>query len=168
LPVGSSLDATARIFYWQPAPGFLGKYDLVFGPASREGAARGEAVRVRVVVGPAMRAMIDTPQTETVVAQPFTLAGWAIDLAAREGTGVDTVHVWAYPTTGADPIFLGVATYGDARPDVGATYGEGFAGAAYGLTVDLLPPGSYDIVVYPHRKTTNTFQGAQVVRVTVR
>jgi hypothetical protein len=168
LPVGSSLDATAGLFYWQPAPGFLGKYDLVFGPSSGAGAAGGDAVRVRVVVGPAMRAVIDTPQPDTVVAPPFTLAGWALDLAANEGTGIDTVHVWAYPTTGTDPIFLGVAAYGDARPDVGAMYGEAFAGAAYGLTVDLLPPGTYDVVVYPHRAKTNTFEGAQVVRVVVK
>ena len=168
LPVGSSLDATAGLFYWQPAPGFLGKYDLVFGPSSGAGAAGGDAVRVRVVVGPAMRAVIDTPQADTVVAPPFTLAGWALDLAANEGTGIDTVHVWAYPTAGTDPIFLGVAAYGDARPDVGVMYGEAFAGAAYGLTVDLLPPGTYDVVVYPHRARTNTFEGAQVVRVVVK
>jgi hypothetical protein len=168
LPVGSSLDATAGLFYWQPAPGFLGKYDLVFGPSSGAGAVGGDAVRVRVVVGPAMRAVIDTPQPDTVVAPPFTLAGWALDLAANEGTGVDTVHVWAYPATGTDPIFLGVAAHGDARPDVGAMYGEAFAGAAYGLTVDLLPPGTYDVVVYPHRAKTNTFEGAQVVRVVVK
>jgi hypothetical protein len=44
LPVGSSLDTTAGIFYWQPAPAFLGVFDLVFE-------ARGiDAVRVRVVV----------------------------------------------------------------------------------------------------------------------
>jgi hypothetical protein len=115
-----------------------------------------------------MRAVIDTPQPDTVVAPPFTLAGWALDLAGAEGTGVDTVHVWAYPATGTDPIFLGVAAHGDARPDVGAMYGEAFAGAAYGLTVDLLPPGTYDVVVYPHRAKTNTFEGAQVVRVVVK
>jgi hypothetical protein len=44
LPVGSSLDTKAGIFYWQPAPAFLGSFDLVF-EAPGEGAAR-----VRVVV----------------------------------------------------------------------------------------------------------------------
>jgi hypothetical protein len=44
LPVGSSLDASAGVFYWQPAPAFLGVFDLVF-----EGPGTG-AARVRVVV----------------------------------------------------------------------------------------------------------------------
>jgi len=164
LPLGSSLDARAGMFYWQPGAGFLGKYDLVFEPAIGPGAL----VRVRVVVGPAMRAVIDTPQAEMVAAQPFTLAGWALDLAAHAGTGVDTVHVWAYPATGTDPIFLGIAAYGATRSDVGAMFGEAFADAAYDLTVDGLPPETYDVVVFPHRARTNRFEGAQVVRMTVR
>ncbi|MCX6546027.1 MAG: hypothetical protein NTV05_16650 [Acidobacteria bacterium] len=44
LPVGSSLDATAGVFYWQPAPAFLGAFDLVFEAPGTD------AVRVRVVV----------------------------------------------------------------------------------------------------------------------
>jgi hypothetical protein len=44
LPVGSSLDATAGIFYWQPAPAFLGVFDLVFEAPGID------VVRVRVVV----------------------------------------------------------------------------------------------------------------------
>jgi hypothetical protein len=30
LPIGSTLDKENNIFYWQPAPGFLGEYELVF------------------------------------------------------------------------------------------------------------------------------------------
>lgn len=30
LPVGSWLDSEKCIFYWQPGPGFLGNYRLVF------------------------------------------------------------------------------------------------------------------------------------------
>ena len=215
LDADGSLDATAGVFYWQPAPGFLGSFDLEFvrrdtlvvspesagvvaappalaradvGDGDRSGRfsarqpttglvekpspapapAGASAVRVRVVVGPAMRAVIDTPSADSVVEQPFTLAGWALDLAATNGTGVDTVHVWAYPATGADPIFLGVAAYGDKRADVGRMFGEALADAAYGLTADSLPPDTYDIVVYPHRAKTNTFDGAQIVRMTVR
>jgi hypothetical protein len=44
LPVGSSLDASAGVFYWQPAPAFLGAFDLVFEAPGID------AVRVRVVV----------------------------------------------------------------------------------------------------------------------
>jgi hypothetical protein len=86
--MGSSLDGQAGIFYWQPAAGFLGSFDLVFG--SNNGAAD---VHVRVVVGPAMRATIDTPYSGQSVQQPFLLAGWAADLAATSGAGIDTVRV---------------------------------------------------------------------------
>jgi hypothetical protein len=60
LPLGSSFDAKAGVFYWQPAAGFLGTYDLVFGAFGGDGAALGDAaahdaaVRVRVVVGPSI------------------------------------------------------------------------------------------------------------------
>jgi hypothetical protein len=30
LPIGSILDAERGVFYWQPGPGFIGKYHLVF------------------------------------------------------------------------------------------------------------------------------------------
>ena len=43
LPVGSSFEAASTTFYWQPAAGFLGSYELVF--------VRGtEQIRVRVFV----------------------------------------------------------------------------------------------------------------------
>jgi hypothetical protein len=163
LPLGSSLDAGAGIFYWQPAPGFLGSFGLVF-------VAPGGAtdVPVRVVVGPPMRANIDTPSANEMVTPPFEVAGWAIDLASGDGPGIDTVHIWAYPLSGTSPIWLGVAAYGDPRPDVGALFGRQFGGAAYGLVVSNLPPGGYDLVVYPHRARTDTFDGAQIVRVVVR
>jgi uncharacterized repeat protein (TIGR01451 family) len=41
LPPGSILDTKRGVFYWQPAPGFLGEYDLEF-----------DSVRVKVVVHP--------------------------------------------------------------------------------------------------------------------
>jgi hypothetical protein len=50
LPLGSSLDSRAGIFYWQPAAGFLGAYDLVFSTTD----SAPSPVRVRVIVGPSM------------------------------------------------------------------------------------------------------------------
>ena len=44
LPLGSSFDAANGAFYWQPAPAFLGTFDLTFDVPGRE------AVRVRIVV----------------------------------------------------------------------------------------------------------------------
>jgi hypothetical protein len=162
LPLGSSLDAAQGIFYWQPAAGFLGSFQLEFVTAPD-----GAPVRVRAVVGTSVQAAIDTPQAGAT-AGAFTIAGWAIDLAATAGTGVDAVHVWAHPVTGASPIFLGAASYGEGRPDIGALFGAQFTGASFSLPVAGLAPGTYDVVVYPHSTVAGDFRGAQVVRVTVR
>jgi hypothetical protein len=40
--------------------------------------------------------------------------------------------------------------------------------SAYGLVVDGLAPGSYDLAVFPHSTVTGQFEAAGVVRVTVR
>lgn len=162
LPLGSSLDAAGGIFYWQPAAGFLGVHDLHFVAAS------GGVVRVRAVVGTGVQAAIDVPADGTTVNSPFVVAGWAVDLAAATGSGVDTVHVWAYPASGAAPIFLGVAHYGDTRPDIGWLFGDQFSPASYSLPVLQLAPGDYNLVVYPHSAVLGDFQGARVVRVRVQ
>ena len=176
LPMGSSLDAAQGIFYWQPAAAFLGAYDLEFVAVRGVRGQADHVMRVRAVVGTSVQAVIDTPRSRRggghpflglPVSSPFTIAGWAIDEAAATGTGIDTVHVWAYPAAGGAPIFLGVAAYGDARPDIGALFGEQFTGASYSLAVDHLPQGTYDLVVYPHSAVAGDFRGAQVVRVTV-
>ena len=161
---GSSLDAAEGIFYWQPAAGFLGIYNLEFSLVAQD---LSPAVAVRIVVGPSMRMAIDAPAAGATVEQPFLVAGWALDLAATNGAGIDTVHVWAYPTTGGAPIFLGVAATSDPRPDVAAIYGPQFEGSSYHLVAKPLIPGTYDIVVYPRRAATGAFDGAQGVRVTV-
>jgi len=164
LPLGSSLDRETGTFGWQPAAGFLGIFDIDFIGSGSDGQ---RLVSVRVVVGPSMRAAVDTPQSGTSVQQPFVIGGWVADLAAADGTGIDTVHVWAYPAAGGDPIFLGVADIGGQRSDVGAVYGKQFDDSSFDLTVSGLKPGSYNLVVYPHRVATGTFEGAQVVRVAV-
>jgi alpha-tubulin suppressor-like RCC1 family protein len=46
LPIGSTWDGEAGILYWQPAPGFLGTYRIVFSNGT-------ERINVRVVVSPA-------------------------------------------------------------------------------------------------------------------
>ena len=66
------------------------------GPASGGQAARGDAI---------------------------TVQGWALNTGIASGTGVDIVHVYALAAgIGQAAIFLGVATSGVPRPDVGALY----------------------------------------------
>jgi sugar lactone lactonase YvrE len=161
LLIGSSFDAAAGKFYWQPAPGFLGAYDLEFTAGSR-------TERVRAVVGPPIRMVIDTPRAGNVLsASGFTLAGWAVDLASLDGAGVDTLHVWAYPVGGGAPVFVGVAEPGGKRPDVASLYGAAFAAAGFTLR-GTLAPGTYDLVVYAHSAATHAFEAAETTRVIVR
>ena len=110
---------------------------------------------------------LDTPSAGSRP-QPFTVAGWAIDVASTSGTGVDAVHVWAYPNPGSGqpPIFLGVATYGGQRADVGGIFGSRFGPSAYSLAVNSLTRGvTYDIVVYARSTVSNSFDNWRVVRV---
>jgi hypothetical protein len=111
--------------------------------------------------------VVDTPQDGSTVSTRVTIAGWAIDAAAATGTGVDAIHVWAYPTAGGPPVFAGAGVLGDARPDVGAYFGSQFANAGYHLEVSTLAPGTYTLVVYGHSTVTAAFSIEQQVRVTI-
>jgi hypothetical protein len=120
-----------------------------------------------VAAGPLMS--IDQPAPSTGPAQPFTISGWSIDTAAGSGTGVDTLHVWAYPNpgSGAPPVFVGAAAYGASRPDVGAAYGSRYTNSGYSLLVKGLPPGPYQFVVFSHSTATGTFNAHRTLNLTV-
>ncbi len=97
------------------------------------------------------------------------VGGWAIDLGAVSGTGIDAVHVWIYPGGGAGtPFFAGVATYGVSRADVGGIFGSKFTPSGYQLDVDGLAPGSYVIAVFAHSTVTNGFAIVQTRSVTIQ
>ncbi len=48
LPVGSWLDSEKGIFYWQPGPGFLGNYRLVFIGNDRQGNVTAKNVIIKI------------------------------------------------------------------------------------------------------------------------
>jgi hypothetical protein len=158
-------------FTWAPVAGFIGAYDFVFlRSAGEHMTARHE---IRIVLQPkgsehGVDAAIDAPAAHQAVRQPFVLGGWAIDRDSHAGTGIDTLHVWAYPAAGGPPVFVGRATYGGARPDVAAMYGTDFESSGYGLIVDGLPPGTFDLAVFPWSNVSGGFAPARVVRVTIR
>ena len=55
---------------------------------------------VPVTVAVSMPSMaIDLPAAG-IVGPTFRVAGWAVDRAAAAGTGVDGIHVWAFPASG--------------------------------------------------------------------
>ena len=134
-------------------------------PAGAFDASAGSTVTVRPPGNPAMS--IDTPQQDATLATPFTVAGWAIDLDSTTGSGVDAIHVWAFPHDGGAPIFLGVAPYGGSRPDVGAAFGARFTQSSYQLAADGLAPGAYTVVVYAHSAITGSFNQSAGVTLTV-
>ena len=111
---------------------------------------------------------IDTPAPNAIVARAFLVGGWALDLDETVGTGVDTLHVWAYPTAGGDPIFLGATAYGGARPDVAAVFGDQFKNSGYGIIVESLPAGTYDLAVFAWGTATRGFAPAKTIRISVR
>jgi hypothetical protein len=68
----------------------------------------------------------------------------------------------------AAPEFLGAAALNGARPDVGAIYGTQFARAGWAVSAAGLAPGTYDITAYVWRTSTQQFEDARTVRITVR
>jgi endonuclease/exonuclease/phosphatase family metal-dependent hydrolase len=98
---------------------------------------------------------IDTPSKGASVRSPFLVGGWALDLSATNDTGVNTIHAWAYPTSGGAPIFAGVM-FRAARPDVAANYGTRYGNAGFGISVTL-PAGSYVIALVPWSTVSNQF-----------
>src|SRR6185503_16948097 len=118
-------------------PGYIGTYELVFLQ---------EATRIQIAVTiqprPAksaglIRASLDLPIANARVSGTFTVAGWALDLGAWHGAGIDAVHVWAKrrDAPAAPAVFLGAADLRGVRPDVAAAFGPQFDRAGWGTTV---------------------------------
>jgi hypothetical protein len=172
LPLGSRLNTATGHFTWAPVVGFIGRYDLVF--VRWDGTRAAARHEVRVILAPkgsghvGVQVAIDAPRSDQDVGQPFMLAGWAADLDAASGTGIDTVHVWAYPSTGGPPIFLGATAYGGSRPGVAAVHGNQFEASGFSLPVQGLRPGSYDLAVFAWSIERSNFVPARTVRVQVR
>jgi Tol biopolymer transport system component len=172
LPIGSHIDRATNTFTWAPGVGFVGRYDLVFVRSLDGRRISRRDVRIllhpkgRGAVGP--QVAIDVPRPSSTVGLPFMLGGWAADLDAPDGTGVTTVHAWAYPAAGGAPLFLGATVYGGARPDVAAVHGERFTDSGFGLIVQGLPTGDYDLALFAWSTETMGFVAPVTVRVTVK
>jgi hypothetical protein len=77
------------------------------------------------------RGAVDAPDERAPVFGMIEARGWAIDAAANDGTGIDTVHVYL------DNEPIGRATYGGIRDDVRAQFGPRFQASAWAAPVDL-------------------------------
>lgn len=119
--------------------------------------------RVSAVSVPLMS--IDSPIGGATVQGSFVLGGWALDAGAASGTGVDVLHVWAWPAAGGAAQWVGALATGGARPDVGAAFGAQFTPSGFTTQVSL-KPGTWDLVAYAHSTVTGTFADARLVRIT--
>jgi glucose/arabinose dehydrogenase len=117
---------------------------------------------------------IDFPARGQSVAQPFQIAGWALDPVATADPGIDAIHVWAYPipaigspTTG-DPVFVGATSVGIQRPDVAQAFGGNqFAASGFDLSVQGLGAGTYRFAVFALVHATGRFDVLRTVDVTI-
>lgn len=147
-----------------------GTYDIaVYGHSADLGFAATHAVRV-AVVGDSHAMALDLPSGDLTVGSAdagIFVAGWAFDRAAAAGTGVDAIHVWAYPIGGGAAQFLGTAAYGFDRPDVGAFFGAGYRRSGFSAIVAKPLPGSYWLVVYARSTASGTFDQWRLIRLAV-
>ena len=75
--------------------------------------------------------------------------GWLGGRSGRgHGTGVDAVHVGRPPASGS-PLFVGVASYGGSRPDVGALLRQPVHGLCVRTDGDRAADGTYTLVTSP-------------------
>jgi hypothetical protein len=117
-------------------------------------------------VQPAQFIAIESPVAGNAP-QPLVVRGWAVDGTAPSGTGVDAVHIYATPL-GGSPTFIGAATYGVARPDIGAEHGSRFTNSGYTFTATgTLAPGAYTITAFGHSVVTGAFTMSATVAVTL-
>jgi uncharacterized repeat protein (TIGR03803 family) len=149
-----------------PLPALIQATDGSFyGTTLRGGTPDGRGVVFRLAT-PEPHLGLDVAPT---VGQSFAVAGWAIDRTAVSGTGVDAVHVYAYPNPGSSmpPVFLGIATYGASRSDIGSRFGPQFTNSGFTLAAVGLAPGRYQITAFAHSTVSGTFNLTASASVTV-
>src|SRR6185436_1362842 len=118
------------------------------------------------VEAPVNRMSADLPSAGATLHGPFTIGGWAL-VDNATSAGIAAIHVWAVPVGGGAPTFVGLATLGDARPDIAALFGAQYAHAGFHLEAAALPPGVYDLAIAAQSAVPGTFQMMRVVRVTI-
>ncbi len=153
--------------YQMPVQGLApGSWRFVVSAHSAvSGALQTKTVTVNVLASTSM--FVDAPRRGATVTSGFTVSGWAVDTAAPSGTGVDAVHVWAYPAAGGAPVFIGANTVWVSRPDVGAIYGSAFTPSGFSIATAPLASGPWNLVVFARSTVTGTFNQATVVPIRV-
>jgi hypothetical protein len=113
---------------------------------------------------------VDSPINGGIYNRSFVVGGWAIDRGSSSGSGVDAVHIWAYPIVNGSPgsaIFLGGVSSFGPRPDVANAFGAQFMNSGFTINSGALPDGRYTLAIYPHSAITGQFGTPRTVTVTV-
>jgi hypothetical protein len=107
--------------------------------------------------------VVDTPVTPATIDRNLYIAGWALDMGAPAGSGIDAIHVWAFPRDGSGPVFVGAPLYGLPRGDVAAAFGgdSRFTNVGFWLNAGFDKPGTYDVYVWGRSTVTQTFNVVQ-------
>jgi glucose/arabinose dehydrogenase len=161
----SELSSSAVSSFGVDAAGELYFVNMTAGTIVRIGAAPATVAPILTV---------DLPSQGQTVAQPFVIAGWAIDPLATTSPGISTIDIWAYPFPAAGaqsapaPLFVGSTGTGLPRPDVAAAYGGSqFGTSGFGLHVTGLAPGAYRLAVFGFVQATGMFGVLRTVDVMI-
>jgi hypothetical protein len=89
---------------------------------------------------------LDFPSDGATIVGATQVRGWALDAAAEDGSGVDSVQLLV------DGQVVGDANYGQPRPDVGDVFGPRFepSGWVAQLDVSQLPVGAHRLEARAH------------------
>ncbi len=130
--------------------------------------AAGELYVVSLSRGEILRITPGAPllTIDSVVAQPGSLeiAGWAIDRRATTGSGIDTVHIYAFAGLSSPapppPVFLGALNAPfQQRDDVGRVFGAQFTFSGFRVTsTQFFVPGPVLIAAYGRSVVTGQFE----------
>lgn len=102
---------------------------------------------------------VDVPSAGVTLRGELTLSGWALDLDAQRGSGVDAVHVYVDGEAGGTGRGVGVATLGTDRRDVDAAFGRQSTRPGWTLTGGLegASIGGHALFVYAHTRCGWTY-----------
>jgi hypothetical protein len=145
----------------------IGRYTLVaYAHSTVTGQFFARTVDVEVIGNSEAIMQVDlaTPNSDHTV----SLIGWAADRRASSGNGIAALNVWAYPDSGAAPVFLGSAgapTIDRLEPRL--VLGAQFANSGWNFASSAMAPGGYRVVVYALSAVTGQFDAVRVVRVVV-
>ena len=146
-----------------------GVYQVVAFAYSTVTGSFNQARAATVTVAPDPYLAIDTPTAALgSLTLPATIVGWVLDAASEGETGIDAVHVWAYPAGGGPALFAGAALYGQSRPDVATAFGNpSYEHSGYSLALRDLPPGNYMLAVFARRTGMASFDIVNTVDIEV-